>query len=190
MVIFGHDTQAGKLFDVALIAAITVSVLAVMADSVASVHQAYGDGLYLLEWSFTIVVTVEYGLRLVCAPRPFGYARSFFGVVDLVSILPTYLSLLFPGSQYLQAIRVLRVLRVFRVLKLAEYIGEADVLLVAILNSRRKLSVFISTVLALAVVLGTAMYLRGGCCWRPCGGPRRGCTCPRERPPTSIRCNR
>jgi len=162
IIIFGHDTRAGKAFDVALIAAITVSVLAVMADSIGSVHQRYGDLLYALEWGFTILFTLEYSLRLVSATRPVGYARSFFGVVDLLSILPTYLSLLLPGSQYLQVIRVLRVLRVFRVLKLAEYIGEADVLLVAIRNSRRKLSVFISAVLALAVVLGTAMYLVEG----------------------------
>jgi len=162
VVIFGHDTRAGKTFDVALIVTIAASVLAVMADSMASVHEAYGDDLYALEWGFTIIFTVEYALRLTCAPQPVRYARSFYGLIDLLSILPTYLSLLFPGSQYLQVIRVLRVLRVFRVLKLAEYIGEADILIVAILNSRRKLSVFVSAVLALAVVLGTAMYLVEG----------------------------
>ncbi len=161
-VIFGHDTRAGKAFDVALIVTITASVLAVMADSIASVHEAYGGGLYLLEWGFTLVFTAEYALRLLSAPRPVRYARSFFGLVDFLSILPTYLSVLLPGSQYLLVIRVLRVLRVFRVLKLAEYIGEADILLVAILNSRRKLFVFIATVLVLAVVLGTAMYLVEG----------------------------
>ncbi|MEZ5317368.1 MAG: ion transporter [Vicinamibacterales bacterium] len=162
VVIFGHDTPAGKAFDVALIVSIVASVLAVMADSVGSVHARWGPELHALEWLFTGLFTVEYVLRLYCAPRRAAYARSFFGIVDLTSILPTYLSLVLPGTQYLQVIRVLRVLRVFRVLKLVEYIGEADVLLVAIRNSRRKLSVFIATVLAAAVVLGTAMYLVEG----------------------------
>ena len=162
VVIFGHETRAGKVFDVALIASIAVSVLVVMLDSVGSIHDTYGAQLSVLEWGFTLLFTLEYGLRLLCAPRPRAYARSFFGVVDLTSILPTYVSLLLPGSQYLQVIRVLRVLRVFRVLKLAEYIGEADVLMVALRNSRRKLSVFIATVLVLAVILGTAMYLVEG----------------------------
>ena len=133
-----------------------------MLDSIASIHRIYGHELYLLEWAFTIIFTVEYGLRLLSFPVPRAYARSFFGVVDVLSILPTYLSLLLPGSQYLQVIRVIRVLRVFRVLKLAAYIGEAETLLVAIRNSRRKLGIFIVTVAALAVVLGTTMYLVEG----------------------------
>ncbi len=161
-VIFGHATTAGKTFDVALIVCIVVSVGAVMLDSMSAVRRDYGDLLHDLEWGFTLLFTMEYVLRLLCAPRPGAYARSFFGVVDLVSILPTYASLFLPGSQYFQVIRVLRVLRVFRVLKLAAYIGEADVLLVAMRSSRRKLSVFVVTVLALAVILGTAMYLVEG----------------------------
>ncbi len=161
-VIFGHESRAGKYFDVALIISIIASVIAVMLDSVASIRAEYGVALYAMEWLFTILFTVEYALRLVCAPRPAAYARSFFGLVDLASILPTYLSLLLPGSQYLQVIRVLRVLRVFRVLKLAEYIGEADTLMVAIRNSRRKLSIFIATVLVLAVIFGAAMYFVEG----------------------------
>ncbi len=160
--IFGHETAAGKLFDVVLIGFITLSVAAVMLDSVAGIRDAYGPFLLALEWFFTVIFTVEYVLRLLCAPRPARYARSFFGVVDLASILPTYLSLILPGTQYFQVIRVLRVLRVFRVLKLAEYIGEADILMVAIRNSRRKLSVFIATVLVLAVIFGAAMYLVEG----------------------------
>lgn len=161
-VIFRNETPGGKAFDVALLVTITASVLAVMVDSIGSIHDTYGRQLYLLEWAFTIIFTIEYGLRLLSSPRPGVYARNFFGVVDLMSILPTYLSLLLPGSQYLQVIRVLRVLRVFRILKLAAYIGEAEILIVAIRNSRRKLSVFIVAVLALAVVLGTAMYLVEG----------------------------
>jgi voltage-gated potassium channel len=162
VIIFCNETPGGRAFDVALIVTIAASVLAVMLDSIGSIHDTYGRELYLLEWAFTVIFTVEYGLRLLSSPRPWVYARSFFGVVDLLSILPTYLSLLLPGSQYLQVIRVLRVLRVFRVLKLAAYIGEAEILLVAINNSRRKLLVFVATVLALAVVLGTTMYLVEG----------------------------
>ena len=161
-VIFGHHTPAGRAFDVALIASILLSVSVVVLDSVASVHQAWGSGFYLLEWFFTLLFTAEYVLRLLCAPRPGAYARSFFGLVDLASILPTYLSLVTPGTQFLVVIRMLRVLRVFRVLKLAEYIEEAETLIVAIRNSRRKLSVFIATVLVLAVILGAAMYLVEG----------------------------
>jgi voltage-gated potassium channel len=162
IIIFGHDTPAGKAFDVALIISILLSVVAVMLDSIGSVSRVFGTELRVLEWFFTLLFTVEYALRLLSARRAGVYARSFFGLVDLASILPTYISFFLPGTQYLQVIRVLRVLRVFRVLKLAEYIGEAEVLLVAIRNSRRKLAVFIATVLVLAVILGTAMYLVEG----------------------------
>ena len=161
-IIFGHESPTGKAFDLALIVAILLSVVAVLLDSVVSVRERFGTALYTIEWVFTILFTVEYMLRLICSPRPVRYARSFFGVVDLASILPTFLSLIMPGTQYFQIIRVLRVLRVFRVLKLAEYIGEADVLMVAIRNSRRKLAIFIATVLVLAVILGAAMYLVEG----------------------------
>ena len=162
VVIFGHETPAGKAFDVALIISITLSVLAVMLDSIGGIHELHGRALQAAEWAFTVLFTVEYLLRLACSPRPARYARSFFGLVDLGSILPTYLSLLLPGSQALLVIRVLRVLRIFRVLKLAEYIGEADTLLAAIGRSRRKLAVFITTVLVLAVILGAAMYIVEG----------------------------
>lgn len=162
IIIFGHDTPAGKAFDLALIISITLSVIAVMLDSVASIHDAYGGALYVVEWFFTVLFTVEYVLRLACVRRPAQYARSFFGLVDLASILPTYLSVLIPGAQALLVIRILRVLRIFRILKLAEYIGEADVLLVAIRSARRKLAIFIATVLVLAVILGAAMYIVEG----------------------------
>lgn len=160
--IFEHETPGGKLFDVALIATILLSVMAVILDSVTSIHATYGTALYLLEWVFTALFTMEYVLRLLCARKPFKYARSFFGVVDLLAILPTYVSIIFPGSQVLLVIRVIRVLRVFRVMKLVRYIGEADLLMTAMRESRRKITVFLLTVLALCVVLGSLMYIVEG----------------------------
>jgi voltage-gated potassium channel len=162
IIIFCNETPGGRAFDVTLIVTICASVIAVMVDSIGWIHRSYGQQLYLLEWAFTIIFSIEYVLRLISSPLPGSYARSFFGVVDLLSILPTYLSVLLPGSQYLQVIRVIRVVRVFRILKLAAYIGEAESLWLAVRNSRRKLGVFIVTVLALAVVFGTLMYLVEG----------------------------
>lgn len=161
-IIFEADTPAGKGFDVALIAVILLSVAVVLLDSIAAVHDDLGEVLYLAEWVFTLAFTVEYILRLACVKRPLGYATSFFGVIDLFSVLPTYLSLLFPGSQYLLVIRVLRVLRVFRVLKLARYLQEARVLAEALNASRRKIIVFLSTVVTLVVIFGSFIYLIEG----------------------------
>ncbi len=162
VIIFGHQTPAGKRFDVVLIWSILASVFAVILDSVRSINAQYGDLLYVAEWGFTLLFTVEYVLRLLSARKPSRYARSFFGIIDLFAILPTYLSLLIPGSQYFLVIRVLRVLRVFRVLKLVEYLGEADVLMGALRESRRKITVFLIAVLALAVILGSLMYIVEG----------------------------
>jgi len=162
VVIFGHTTPAGRAFDVALIVVILASVLAVMLDSVSAIQQRVGPLLYAAEWGFTILFTIEYFLRLACNPRPLRYARSFFGIIDLLAILPTYLGFFFPGSRYLVVIRVLRVLRVFRILKLVEYIGEADHLIKALRSSRRKVTVFLLTVLTLVVILGSLMYLVEG----------------------------
>ena len=161
-IIFGHDTPSGKRFDVVLIVAILASVLAVILDSVQAIHARYGSLLYAIEWGFTILFTIEYLLRLSCARHAGRYATSFFGVIDLVAILPTYVSIVIPGSQAFLVIRVLRVLRVFRVLKLVEYLGEADVLMAALRESRRKITVFILAVLALAVILGSLMYVVEG----------------------------
>ncbi len=141
-IIFGHDTPAGRGFDVALIVAILVSVVVVVVESVPAVRSRYGAALMTIEWGFTILFTIEYALRLACVRYPGRYATSFFGVIDLASILPTYLGLIFPATHYLLVIRILRVLRVFRILKLVEYVGEADVLMVAIRESRRKILVF------------------------------------------------
>ncbi|MFQ5441990.1 MAG: ion transporter [Thermodesulfobacteriota bacterium] len=161
-IIFEADTPGGKAFDVLLLAAILASVLAVMLDSVEPVRARYGDLLYRAEWAFTILFTVEYVLRLICVGRPSKYAMSFFGVIDFLAIVPTYLSLLFPGSQYLLVIRVLRVLRVFRVLKIVPYVGEARLLSRALRASRRKITIFLFTVLLIVTVLGSMMYLIEG----------------------------
>jgi voltage-gated potassium channel len=147
---------------VVLIGLILLSVLAVMLESVGDVRARYGAGLYAAEWAFTILFTVEYALRLLSVRRPLRYAASFFGVVDLLAIVPSYLSLLVPGSHYLLVVRILRLLRVFRVLKLAEHLTEANVLMRALRASRRKISVFLLTVLTLVVIIGTLLYVIEG----------------------------
>ena len=161
-IIFEADTPAGKAFDVWLIVFILLSVSAVLLDSVDWIHQKYGTYLYIAEWFFTIVFTIEYGLRLWCIQNTWLYARSFYGIVDLLGIIPTYLSLWFAGTQYLLVIRVLRVLRVFRVLRMVRYVGEAELISQALLASRRKITVFVASVLALTVVFGSLMYLVEG----------------------------
>lgn len=162
MIIFEHQTPAGKGFDVALIGLIVASVTVVMLDSVHHVRMTYGSILRIAEWGFTIVFTMEYLLRLWCAPKAAAYAHSFFGIADLLAILPTYLSLIIPGGQALLTVRVLRLLRIFRVLKLAHYVSEAGVLMRALRASRHKITVFVVGVLTLVVILGSLMYLVEG----------------------------
>jgi voltage-gated potassium channel len=162
IVIFEADTPAGKAFDIALLCAIVLSVIAVMLESVGSVEIRFGKELRLAEWTFTVLFTVEYALRLFCVERPSRYARSFFGVVDLLAILPSYLSLVIPGSQSLLVIRALRLLRIFRIFKLARFLREANVLLTAMRSGSRKVAVFIGTVLVLVAILGSAMYIIEG----------------------------
>lgn len=161
-VIFEADTPAGRRFDVALLWAIVLSVTAVSLESVESIREAYGTPLYVIEWFFTLLFTVEYLLRLLCVRQPARYARSFFGLVDLAAILPTYLSLLLPGTQSLIVIRALRLLRIFRVLKLAAFLSEARALLDAMRSSVRKIIVFLGAVLAVVLIAGTLMYLIEG----------------------------
>jgi voltage-gated potassium channel len=162
IIIFETGSPAGKAFDVGLILCILTSVLAVLLDSVASLHDRFGTLFYAVEWFFTVLFTVEYGLRLWCIQQPLKYAKSFYGVVDLLGILPTYLSLLVADSQYLLVIRILRVLRVFRVLRMVRYVGEAELLTQALIASRRKITVFISTVFALVIIFGSLMYMIEG----------------------------
>ena len=161
-VIFEADTRAGRLFDLALIWGILISVLAVMLDSVGTIKASHGVLLSRAEWFFTIVFTIEYLLRLSCIGKPLRYATSFFGVVDLLAIIPTYLSLLLPGSQYLLVIRILRVLRIFRVLKLVQFINEANTMVRALRSSIRKILVFFSTILTMVVIFGSVMYIVEG----------------------------
>jgi len=160
-VIFRADTRAGKLFDVALIAAILLSVVVVMLHSVKDYDLRYGRQINAGERFFTFLFSIEYVLRLSCVRRPWRYALSFFGIVDLLAILPGYLDLVVPGSQgqYLSVIRVLRVLRIFRVLGLAAYMGEARTLVTALKASRHKIIVFLVAVLTLTVILGSAMFV-------------------------------
>jgi voltage-gated potassium channel len=161
-VIFGHDTASGRGFDAILIALILASVAAVMLDSVATIRAGYRLELLVLEWAFTVLFTVEYVARVWCVRPVRAYTLSFFGVIDLLSILPTYLSLLLPGGQYLAVIRVLRVIRVFRVFKLARFLGEATVLSTALRNARYKIAVFLVTVVCVVIVVGSVMYLVEG----------------------------
>lgn len=160
--IFHHERADERNFDLVLIVAILASVAVVLLDSMPSIAARWHGALYVLEWFFTLLFTVEYVLRLWTVKRPLRYATSFFGVIDLLSILPTFLSLLFPTSVSLTVIRILRLLRIFRVLKLAEYSGEAGMLIQALLRSRRKIFVFICAVLTIVVIFGALMYVIEG----------------------------
>lgn len=161
-IIFLHDTRSGWWFDVILIVAILLSVGAAVLDSIALVHERHARWLYVAEWAFTIAFTAEYLLRILIVDRPWRYMRSFYGLIDLLAILPTYLSLLFPGTQFLVVIRILRVLRVFRLLKLVQYNREARVLVTALGQSWRKILVFLAFMLGLVTVFGSLMYVVEG----------------------------
>ncbi|MFV2073298.1 MAG: ion transporter [Thermoanaerobaculales bacterium] len=161
-IIFEAETPAGKAFDVALMLVIVLSVVAVMLESTSAIQARYGPLLRTFEWVVTILFTIEYLLRLYCVGKPARYARSFFGIVDLLAILPTYLSVIIPGAQTLLVIRALRLLRVFRVLKLGHFVGEASELRAALRASARKIIVFLGAVLTVVVIVGSLMYLIEG----------------------------
>src|SRR5690606_35891910 len=161
-IIFDHDTPAGRLFDLLLIGAILASVLVTMLDSMPRVQARNWGAFYALEWTFTIVFTLEYIARLVVVREPLRYARSFYGVIDLLAILPTYLSLLIPGAQYLLVLRILRILRVFRVLKLTRYMSEAGLRMGALARSGRKIFVLRCAILTIVTVFGALMYMVEG----------------------------
>ncbi len=161
-VIFESDTVAGRRFDQVLIFTILLSIAVVMADSVQHMGQRYDALFTACEWVFTVLFSLEYLARLVCVRRPWKYATSFFGVIDLLSVLPTYLALFFPEVYALVDVRVLRLLRVFRIFKLAAYVAEYQSLAMALAASRRKILVFLSAVVMLVLILGTVMYVVEG----------------------------
>lgn len=161
-VIFETDTPAGQRFDIFLIYAILLSVMAVMLDSVGSVNSRFGGWLFRLEWMFTILFSFEYLLRIYSSPKPLKYIFSFYGIVDLVSIIPSYLALVVPEASYWLVVRLLRVLRVFRVLKMARHLTEANLLLRSIYQSRRKVLVFFTAILVMSIIFGSLMFLVEG----------------------------
>jgi voltage-gated potassium channel len=161
-VIFEADTPAGRRFDVALIVLILASVATVILDSAYEWDPRWSGRLRALEWAFTIVFSVEYLLRLICVRRPARYARSFFGIIDLLAVLPTWIAALVPGLQALIDVRLLRLLRIFRIFKLTAFVDEYQVLIAALVASWRKILVFLYTVLFIVIVMGTVMYVVEG----------------------------
>jgi voltage-gated potassium channel len=161
-IIFEADTAAGRRFDIALVFAILLSILVVVLDSVPSLHHHHGDLLNGLEWGFTLLFTAEYLARVLCVAHPWRYVTGFYGVIDLLAVLPSYFSLMVPGSEMFLDIRILRLLRVFRIFKLTLYIEEYTRLGEALAASRRKIMVFLSVVLMAILILGTAMYVVEG----------------------------
>jgi voltage-gated potassium channel len=161
-VIFEADTEAGKRFDIILLIAILASVIVVILESVPAYQLKYGLYFTVVEWAFTIFFTIEYVLRLYAVYRPLKYATSFFGIIDLMSILPTYLSLIFAGTHSLMIVRGLRLLRVFRIFKLANFLVEGQVIITALKASRAKISVFVIFILIMVSIFGSIMYLVEG----------------------------
>ena len=161
-IIFEADTPVGKWFDVVLLCLISLSVLAVVLESVPQIGERFGTELIVIEWFFTILFTVEYILRLICVRRRLAYATSFFGVVDLLSVIPTYLSLFFPGGRAFSVVRALRLLRIFRIFKIARYVRELDTLILAIRRTREKIAVFLFSILSIVLIMGTVMYVIEG----------------------------
>lgn len=161
-IIFDHDTAAGRLFDLVLMVAILSSIAVAVLDTVEDLHAMLGGVFTALEWIFTIAFTVEYVMRLLVVAQPRRYALSFYGLVDLMAVLPTYLTLLAVGGPHLLVLRALRILRIFRVLKMARYVSEADMLWATFLRARPKIFVFFSTILTLVLIFGALMYLIEG----------------------------
>ena len=161
-IIYGTHTPAGRLFDVLLLILILFSILIVMLESVKEYDLKYHSFFYITEWIITILFTIEYILRIICVKQPKKYIFSFYGIIDLMSTIPMYLSFFFAGSQYFAAFRALRLLRVFRILKLVRFLGESNNLIKAISASKTKIFVFVFSVLVISIILGTVMYLVEG----------------------------
>jgi len=158
-IIFEADTPIGKFFDISLMIMIITSVIVVMLESVGELQANYRQVFSILEWIFTIFFTIEYGLRLYCVYSPIKYAKSFYGIIDLFSILPTYLSLLIPGTHTLMVIRALRLFRIFRIFKLAHFLKEGHIIIQALKASRAKITVFLVFILLVVMIMGSSMYL-------------------------------
>lgn len=161
-IIFEHDTKAGKLFDVILLWLILISVIVVITESVPEIHSAFFPVFYTIEWILTVLFTIEYVLRIWSSPKPLKYIFSFWGFIDLLAILPTYMDLMFSGYHYLLTVRIFRLLRVFRILKLVRFNKEAQILLQALKASSYKISIFLMTVISIVTLLGTLMYVVEG----------------------------
>jgi voltage-gated potassium channel len=161
-VIFESNTAEGKTFDIFLLVSILASIAVVMLDSIDSFHSRYGVLFLILEWGFTILFTIEYLLRLVSVKKPLLYVSSFLGLVDLLAILPMYLSLFLVGAQSLLVLRALRLLRIFRIFKLTHFLSEMSFLGAALRSSAKKISIFMLVVLAIVIILGSVMYLVEG----------------------------
>lgn len=162
VIVFGTNTRAGKYFDIILLWAILLSIIQVMLESVPSLNEKYDSFFQVAEWSFTILFTIEYALRLFIEKKASRYAFSFFGIIDLLALLPTYLTLFLTGGSYLVVIRAIRLLRVLRILKLSRYLGEAQLISGALVASRYKILVFLGAVFTLTIIIGTLMYLIEG----------------------------
>jgi voltage-gated potassium channel len=162
IIIFGTETHLGRLFDVVLLYMILTSILLVMLESVQSISSQYEELFYILEWLFTIFFSIEFLLRLWISRKPSNYLFSFFGLVDLMAVIPTYLTLFYTGGSYLIVIRAVRLLRVFRILKLSRQLSESRVLVKALISGRHKILVFLGGVLTLVIIMGTLMYLIEG----------------------------
>ncbi|WP_135384056.1 ion transporter [Vibrio tasmaniensis] len=162
VIIFGTHTPAGRAFDISLIVAILASLLVLILESIPNVMTEWSQQLRYIEYTFTALFTLEYLLRLYCSPKPKSYATSFYGVVDLLAILPTYLAIIFPGASFMGVVRLLRVMRIFRILKLVRYLQDSNILLRSLLMARRKILIFFSTVGILVVIFGALIFVIEG----------------------------
>lgn len=162
VIIFGTHTRAGKIFDLALITAIFSSLVVLVLESIPEIKAEWATTLRLFEYGFTALFTIEYLLRLYCSPKPAAYAKSFYGVVDLLAILPTYLSIFFPSASFMGVIRLLRVMRIFRILKLVRYLQDSNLLMRSLLMARRKIFIFFTTVAILVTIFGALIYVIEG----------------------------
>lgn len=162
IIVFGHETKAGKLFDILLLWLIVASVLTVMVESIPNLGKEFERGFFILELIFTAVFTIEYLLRIVISPNPLRYIFSFWGIIDFLAVIPTYLGFFYSGAEYFRIVRTLRLLRVFRILKLAKYTKESVVLFNALRSASYKIMVFLASVLAVVTIMGTLLYVVEG----------------------------